>query len=69
MARPMTIQGKIRECVRVIRYWSQRMDEPYAAYNRAVFAKALKGHLAYVAEEGLWLSPDVLKQAQKVSVM
>ena len=67
MARPMSIQGKVRECARVVLYWAKRPGEPTAAYNMECFHKALIGHLAYVEENGVCMPAETMAMASRAS--
>jgi len=72
MGRPMSIQGKIRDCARIVlAYAVCGSDNANTRYQMAYFGKAMRSHLEFVRNEKLILPTsvrEIAERAEKVLV-
>ena len=61
--RKKTVAGKIRDCLKSIRYWDKHPDEFGAEHSRPLFVKAIKGHLAYADGANISIPEDLRAKA------
>jgi hypothetical protein len=64
--RKKTTAGRIRDCLKAVRFWDKHPVTIGGETSRAVFVKAIKAHLKNADEHGESIPDELLAKALKV---